>query len=262
MNPGRPPPPLAPSLPQAPMPPVGSPRYFALLYSPSALRARLRTLLGLADEIGAGGARGLDPGVAQVRLEWWRAEAGRCARGEPQHPWLRALCAAPPAGCPLDLQPLVEAAAEDLSNRTLSARPGAALQGAVFEQCAALLDRDAAAASPCAPWRGRLRELGSCALELERVGAGQAPSGPAAAAAGAAPGAPLEALRARVREIDAATQPRLAPLLVWIALAARQAQRRAHRPDGHRGFGLEAFADNMLAWNAARRAARGRFRID
>jgi hypothetical protein len=54
----------------------------------------------------------------------------------------------------------------------------------------------------------------------------------------------------------------LAPLLVWTAVAAAQAQRRARRPHGNRGSILDGFADNMLAWSAARRAMRGHIRID
>ena len=108
-----------PSLP--PPPAVGSPRYFALLYSPAALRATLTTLLALADEISAGAARGLDHSVAHVRLDWWRGEAERYVRGEPQHPWLRALAAQHAGGRGLKLQPLVEAAAVDLATETLSA---------------------------------------------------------------------------------------------------------------------------------------------
>jgi len=133
------PPQLRPSPPAA-----GSPRYFALLYTPATLRPVFGTLLALADEISAGGARGLDHSVAHVRLEWWRGEAERYARGEPQHPWLRALLAQHPASRGLDLQPLVQAAALDLATGTQSAQPGVALpaanmQRAVFELAARVL---------------------------------------------------------------------------------------------------------------------------
>ena len=253
-----------PSLP--PPPAAGSPRYFALLYSPSAARATLATLLALADEISAGAGRGLDHSVAHVRLEWWRGEAERYTRGEPQHPWLRALMVRAPEGWRLNLQPLVDAAAIDLATETLGARPGAALppaalQGAVFELAESALRTEPGAAPPSARLQRALRDLGERTGALERFTAGRTPPAAATAAAAAVDTA-LELLRQQGRAIDGALQPRLAPLLVWIALAAKHAQRRARRPDGNSGSTLDAFADNIVAWNAARRAARGRFRIE
>ena len=254
----------SPSPSPPPPPAAGSPPYFALLYSPAALRPALGTLLALADEISAGAARGLDHTVAHVRLDWWRAEAERYAHGEPQHPWLRALLAQAPAGRRLTLQPLIEAAAADLATQTLGQRPGAALRRAVFELAGALLQADEAGGPPSPPLHRSLSELGERALELERYASAPLPppaAAPAAAAASALPAAALKALREQAHGIERALQPRIAPLLVWIALAARQAQRRARRPGGKSGSGLDGFADNMVAWSAARRAARGRFRI-
>lgn len=246
---------LPPSVP--PSPPAGSPRYFALLYTQPRLRPLLGTLLALADEISAGGARGLDHSVAHLRLDWWRAEAERCARGEPQHPWLRALLAQHPDSRGLDLEPLVQAAALDLAAQTLgapphAALPGAKLQGAVFELAADVLRPDRHGA-PLPPQLQRaLGSLGERVLELERFAAGT-PSAPTA------PSAALEAVRRETLAIDVAWQPQLAPLLVWSTLAAAQAQRRAA---GNGGSMFDGFADNILAWKAARRAVRGCFRID
>jgi hypothetical protein len=255
---------LAPrSLPLPPPPATGSPRYFALLYCPAAARPALSTLLALADEISAGAGRGLDHSVAHLRLDWWRAESERYRRGEPQHPWLRALLHQPGAG-QLMLQPLVDAAALDLATETLAAQAGANLQRSVFELAEAALRSapDAAApAAPAAPLQRALRDLGQHACELERFAGARLPAATAAAAASAAHGA-LEALRRQAGGIDPALQPRLTPLLVWIALAARQARRRWQHPQRKSGALLDAFADNIVAWNAARRAARGRFRID
>ena len=245
----------SPALP--PRPPAGSPPYFTLLYTPAALRLTLATLLALADEISAGAARGLEHSVAHVRLDWWRGEAERYARGEPQHPWLRAL-AQDPAGRRLQLQPLVEAAAADLATQSLSARPGAALRRAVFELAGATLQPAAGDGAPATQLPRLLSDLGERALELERFAGTPLPP----RAASAAPAAALEALREQARGIDRALQPHLAPLLVWIALVARRAQRHARRAGGKSGSGFDAFADNMIAWSAARRAARGRFRID
>jgi hypothetical protein len=253
-------PPSSPS-PSSPSPAIDSPRHFALLYCPATARATLSTLLALADEISAGAGRGLDHSVAHVRLDWWRAEAERHARGEPQHPWLRALLLTQPAGRRLSLGPLIEAAALDLATETLGAQPGAALQGAVFELAGDVLlgARDAQPAA--APLQRALRALGQRACELERFAGRRMQPVPAAAASSAAHSA-LEALRLQATAIDGPLQPRFAPLLVWSALAATHARRRLQRPQARNGSTLDALADNIVAWKAARRAARGRFRID
>jgi hypothetical protein len=252
---------LAPlSLPLPPPPATGSPRYFALLYCPPAARPALSTLLALADEISAGAGRGLDHSVAHLRLDWWRAESERYRHGEPQHPWLRALLHQP-GGRHLMLQPLVDAAALDLATETLTAQAGANLQRSVFELAEAALRGVPDAPPPAAPVQRALRDLGQHACELERFAGGRLQPAAASAAASAAHSA-LEALRQQARGIDRTLQPRLTPLLVWIALAARQARRRLQHPQGKSGALLDAFADNLVAWNAARRAARGRFRID
>jgi hypothetical protein len=251
-------PPPSPALPPAPA--LGSPCYFALLYSSAAAQITLTTLLALADEISAGAGRGLDHAVAHLRLDWWRAEAERYARGEPQHPWLRARPLHDCAGNPLKLQLLVEAAALDLATETIGAQQGAALQGAVFELAAMAL-RAAGPAPLEASLRRTLRDLGERACELERFSTGRMQHATAAVAASAVP-ATVAALRLQVTAIAGPLQPQLAPLLVWTALAVRHAERRARRPDGKNASALDAFADNMVAWNAARRAARGRFRID
>jgi hypothetical protein len=251
-------PPLSPALPPAPA--LGSPRYFALLYSPASARMTLTTLLALADEISAGAGRGLDHGVAHVRLDWWRAEAERYARGEPQHPWLRARPLHDSAGDPLQLQLLVEAAALDLASETLGVQQGAAVQGAVFELMAMVL-RAVGPAPLQASLRRTLRDLGERARDFERFSTGRMHAAAAAVAANALP-ATIAALRLQVTAIPGPPQQQLAPLLVWMALATRHAERRARRADGKSASALDAFADNIVAWKAARRAARGRFRID
>ena len=237
--------------PSPPAPLAGTPRYFALLYTPPAARAGLATLLALADEISAGTGRSLDHSVAHARLDWWRAEAARFRGGEPQHPWLRALL--PPTGIAPrpEFAPLVDAAAIDLATATFGAAAataarGAALQAAVFEQAANVL-RGAAGAPPSL--QHALRHLGQLVGELERLDGQQAATA-------------LAALRMQVAGIDRTQQPQLAPLLVWVALVAVRARRRSQRRPGKDSRALDAFADNMVAWNAARRATRGRFRID
>lgn len=215
-------------------PAAGSHRYFALLYTPAELRDELTTLLAVADEISCDPRIGADHSVAHARLHWWQQEAQRFARGEPQHPWLRALLAQHPASVGLNLQSLVEAAAVDLATRTLSAQPGNALQRALFELAASAL-----CAQPLsAQLQATIGELGAITRTLEHDPADRQAR---------------EQLRQHLRDLDEAAQPQLAPLLVWLALAARRSHRNAPLLDG--------FTDNLIAWRAARRAARGRFQF-
>jgi phytoene/squalene synthetase len=213
-------------------PEPGSHRYYTLLYTPSALREELNTLLALADEIGTTPTGNADHSVAHVRLEWWRREVERFAQGKPQHPWLQGLLAQYPATGALNLRSLVDGAEVDLAAQTLRSQHGAALRHALFAVIA-----DALCDEPLTPeWEQAVGVLGEAVQRLERD--------------------PLDRMvRAQMREplqiIGAALQPPLTPLLVWLALAARPARRR-HRL-------IEQFADNVVAWSAARRAARGRF---
>jgi hypothetical protein len=241
----------APSLPLPPAPLVGSPRYFALLYTQPPMCATLTTLLALADEISAGAGRGLDHSVAHARLDWWRMEAERYVREDAQHPWLRALLARQPGAARLNLQPLLEAAAIDLATQALSVQPGTALQGAVFRLAAAALRAAPGVPALSSALQQQLDDLGQRTCQLERSASGRVQ--PLTSS--------LEALRRQAEGIEAALQPQLAPLLVWVALAARQAQRRARSTLTKSGSGRAALADNIAAWRAARRALRGRFRI-
>jgi hypothetical protein len=215
----------------APMPAAGSIEYFALLYTPRAQRAALATLIALRAELEAGIDRALDHAVAHARLEWWRAEAARFARGEPQHPWLRALCPQDEASREMDLSRLIDAAARDLATRQLQGRCANELLGALFDAAAQLL----AATTLTSEARHSLAEL------ARRATASEPP--------------PASAAELELR-IEPALQPRVAPLLVWYALAARRA-----RVSSALRSRLAGFADNMTAWRAARRAARGRFRV-
>jgi hypothetical protein len=219
--------------PAAPAP--GSPRYFALLYTPERLRGELSTLLAVADEIGAHASRSADHSIAHVRLEWWRSESERFARGEPQHPWLKAMLAQYPATSQLNLQSLVEAAAIDLATQTLQAPPGHALQRALFALVANALSDPPLSQE----LQQAVGQLGASAQQLEH--------------AAAADEARAE-LRKSLRTIDGAKQPQLAPLMVWLALLARRSRRRSSL--------LNVLSDNLVAWKAARQAARGQFTIN
>jgi hypothetical protein len=215
-------------------PAPGSHRYYTLLYTPSALREELNTLLALADEIGATPSGNADHSVAHVRLEWWRREVERFSEGKPQHPWLQGLLAQHPATGALNLRPLVEGAEVDLAAQTLRSQHGAALRRALFAVIA-----EALCEQPLTPALAQaIGALGEAVQQLERD-----PQDVTVRAQ----------MRAPLHIIGAALQPRLTPLLVWLALAARPVRRRHPL--------IEQFADNIVAWSAARRAARGRFHL-
>lgn len=199
---------------EPPAPAPASPRFFALLYTPLERRAAMNCLLALAEELAPAGSRALEPSVAQARLAWWRLEAQRYAAGRAQHPWLSALGSAFAPSAPIDLAALVEAAAADTE--------GAALHRALYLAAAAVLG-----ASPPTP---------AVRVGLEQL-AMQGWRGP-----GAVDREPPPAL--------AGMQARLAPLLVWTALAARAATPRSP---------LQSLTDNMRAWRIARRAIAGRY---
>lgn len=212
------------SLPQAA---PGSTRYFVLLYCPGQRRRALATLLALTDELDAGRARSVDHSVAHVRLDWWREELRRFARGAPTHPWLSAWLRERPQDQTLELERLTEAAAIDLAAARLASRSEHCLGGAVFVLGAQLLGIDA----PTAQLKEQLRALGCYRAALEHDTSAAAPMA-----------------------LDPAAQPPLTPLLVWVGLVERKAARRP-RTAGR----FDMLADNLLAWRAARRAQRGRF---
>jgi hypothetical protein len=229
---GGDPAPMRPALPPAPEP--GSARYFVLLYAPAAQRATLARLLALSDEIGAGVARGLDHDVAHARLDWWRHEAAQYAAGRAQHPWLRTSPSDAATTTPFDLSALVHAAALDLAQGLQSPTSGAQLRRALFVAAAEVLG----AGPVSAQLRESLGDLGALSLPLER--AATAPAG----------NVRTPNMQEVLNRLGASAQAKLAPLLVWAALAGRPAKNSSP---------LRAFTDNIRAWNVARRAAAGTF---
>jgi len=221
---------------QPPAPEPGSARFFALLYTPADRRSALARLIALADEIGAGGARRLDHEVAHARLEWWRLEAARYAEGHAQHPWLQSASAAAGDERRFDLRSLVEAAAIDLAEALQRPEAGGRLRGALFAAAAEHLGAEPLSAA----LREALSALGTLSWQIERA---------ALAARRANPEQSAPQLQAALERLGTGLQPTLAPLLVWVALAAA---RKNHSP-------LRAFADNIRAWRVARRAATGRY---
>lgn len=71
--------------------PLGSASYYAVRFSPQADRlgaARLLAWYQLIDEIGH---HPKDPGVARLKLDWWREETANTVQGNARHPLMTAL---------------------------------------------------------------------------------------------------------------------------------------------------------------------------
>ena len=66
-------------------------RYLAWLYSPASQQPAFAALCEIESEVAASLRPGIDHHVAHARLQWWRDEAQRSARGQPVHPLTREL---------------------------------------------------------------------------------------------------------------------------------------------------------------------------
>lgn len=71
--------------------PPGSDLYYALLFLPEAQRAAVEAVHAFRAEVRGVIEECTDPGVARLKLQWWREESGRLARGEAHQPVARAL---------------------------------------------------------------------------------------------------------------------------------------------------------------------------
>src|SRR5438876_7231596 len=71
-----------------------SARYFASLYAAPSERPALDALFGIEREVFDSVRTDLDHHVAHTRLEWWREECERAARGGAAHPLIRTLITA------------------------------------------------------------------------------------------------------------------------------------------------------------------------
>jgi phytoene synthase len=66
--------------------PPGSSAYYTVRFSPAPLRDTLAALLGWRERLRAILDDVSDPGVARLKLDWWRDEIRRAAEGAPRHP--------------------------------------------------------------------------------------------------------------------------------------------------------------------------------
>lgn len=66
--------------------PAGSSAYYAVRMSKAPHRNALAALFALRNELQAIPDQVSDPGIARIKLDWWRSEINRLFAGEPRHP--------------------------------------------------------------------------------------------------------------------------------------------------------------------------------
>ena len=71
--------------------PLGSPAYYAIRFSAPEARQRFALLFAWRQQIVDISAQAHDPGVARLKLDWWREEIATIVEGRPRHPLAEAL---------------------------------------------------------------------------------------------------------------------------------------------------------------------------
>ncbi len=268
---------------------AASGRFLASLYSPPSERPVLDALFGVESEIAASLQGGLDHNVAHIRLQWWREECERVAKGNPAHPLTRALLAEFAAGTAVEgLAGFVDVAVWDLAAATFATRRE--LTAYCERWATAMIMPAVAHAVPdlhdSRPWLAigsavheieLLSQLASEARagrlrlpldELDRIGVDTGSltrlpwSAPLAALLGERHAALRSILSDSVAQVEGAAQAALRGLLVWADTAWRRS-RQAHRalPDCLPEQRVDGLAGTWHAWRAARRAMTGRYRF-
>jgi phytoene synthase len=74
-----------------PATPVGSSAYYSVRFAPRGLRNHLAALIAWHRQVRTVLDRVSDPGVARLKLQWWREELQRTFAGEARHPLTRQL---------------------------------------------------------------------------------------------------------------------------------------------------------------------------
>ncbi len=266
-------------------------RQFASLYSSPSERAVLEALFALESEISASLQSGLDHNVAHIRLQWWREELGRLAKGTPAHPLTRTLrtefgdtCADTLTG----LSGFVDIAVWDLAAATFETRRELTVY--CERWAAAMMVPAAAHASGRSDDARSWLTLGAAVHELEmlanlaieaRAGrlrmpldeldrAGVDPESlsaiPASPSLAALIGERHEALRSiltdTIGQMERSTQPALRGLLVWVAITWRHSRYiQSALPDVYAPRRFDGLANAWHAWRAARHAMAGAMRI-
>jgi phytoene synthase len=175
--------------------PLQPTRYLAWLYSPQPQRPVMAALCEIESEVASSLRAGLDHHVAHTRLQWWREECERCARGQPVHPLTRELVGA--YGLPT-----VGARNEQTGRGPL---PLAGISGfvdtAVWDLAGATFETRRELTAYCERWAAAMIEPIAALAAASETAASEA--GPAAASAVTAPAASRwRALGAALREIE------------------------------------------------------------
>ena len=92
-----------------PATPLGSSTYYSLRFSPPGLRDDLAILAAWRHQVHTILVEVSDPGVARLKLQWWREELDKLADGRPSHPLSLALQTVANRH-PLPLQPFFQMA--------------------------------------------------------------------------------------------------------------------------------------------------------
>jgi phytoene synthase len=164
-----------------PATPPGSSQYYAVRFAPPGLRDMLAALAAWRRQVHAVLDEVSDPGVARIKLDWWRDEIRRTLDGAPRHPLSHVLAAElarqpdPPALPEAPFLGMADAVEQELRHR----RPAdaAAMQaidaadlGALFELVARCHGRtdDAALATARATgaWCAQVRRMRDAGLLL------------------------------------------------------------------------------------------------
>jgi phytoene synthase len=163
--------------------PPGSSLYYAVRFAPAERRDALAALAGWRHTVRAILDEVSDPGVARLKLDWWRDEIRRTLDGAPRHPLSHVLRAALDAGNLGEALPAAPflAMADDVEQALRRQRPAdtTALRavdahdlGALFELMArAHGERDAdtlTAARRAGGWCAGVRRLRDAGLLLRR----------------------------------------------------------------------------------------------
>jgi len=271
-----------------------SARYFASLYAAPAERPALDALFGIEREVFDSVRPDLDHHVAHTRLQWWREECERAARGGEAHPLIRTLITAlgdPNAKSVPQLAGLcgiVDAATWDLASATFETRRE--LEAYCQRWAAAMIEPLVAVAMSSARQSAAWQELGAAICEIELLAglARDANSGrirlplnelesanvdtkalakqPWPETAAALIRSRLTSLRADIERstsgLSREHQQALRGLLVWASHAWRTARRMEDAlPDRMQPGRLDGISEAWYAWRIARRATVGRFKL-
>jgi phytoene synthase len=135
--------------------PVGSPVYYAVRFSPAGVRDALALLVTWNAEVRSISDEPRDPGVARLKLDWWRQELARLRDGEARHPIAAGLQQLPgfEPRCVDPLYSIIDATEEEIRRLTITSEQafveaaqhtGGALFEALVMQENLAIERDSA----------------------------------------------------------------------------------------------------------------------